>query len=435
MITKTISCYLLIIFSCIIFQVNCQICYNMSQYDRCSKNSACGCFKMVNTENFGICASLRPICSQLDLCESSNNVCTKDNHICVRHPSCNSNPVCYPISMMDEKICPTTETMNTTTTSTITITTTTSTATTTTIQPTKTKFQQFGTTVAGGNGYGNQLNQLSSPYGIFVDQNKNIFIVASWNHRIIEWKSNEIQGKIIAGGNGQGNRLDQLYYPSDMIVDQHNHSIIIADQGNRRVIRWSTNKKQEILIENIDCSGLTMDQQRFLYVSDQEKNEVRKWNLDKINGNQQGILVAGGNGRGNKLNQLDSPRFIFTAKDHSIYISDSENNRVMKWMKDAREGILVAGGNGRGNNLNQLNGPHGLFVDELNQIYIADCVNDRIMRWYEGYEEGSIVVGGNRRGNESNQLNSPVGLSFDLEGNIYVSDFGNARIIRFDKIN
>ncbi|UJR24492.1 hypothetical protein I4U23_005867 [Adineta vaga] len=299
----------------------------------------------------------------------------------------------------------------------------------------KTKFQQNGTIVAGGNGEGNQLNQLFRPVGIFVDENKNIFIADHNNHRIVEWKCDEKQGQIIAGGNGRGERIDQLYWPTDVIVDQQNHSIIIADRGNRRVMRWSRDQKQQILIQNIHCFGLTMDQHGFIYVSAPEKNEVRKWKLEKINKNKEEILVAGGNGEGNQRNQLDCPTHIFVDKDQSLYVSDRDNYRVMKWRKDAKEGIVVAGGNGQGNNLNQLNGPEGLFVDEWNQIYVADSVNHRIMRWCEGDEEGEIVVGGNGKGSESNQLNYPSGLSFDLEGNLYVSDWGNDRIVRFDKIH
>ncbi|UJR07423.1 hypothetical protein I4U23_011709 [Adineta vaga] len=299
----------------------------------------------------------------------------------------------------------------------------------------ETKFQQNGIIVAGGNGHGRQLNQLSYPQGIFVDENKTIFIADLANHRIVKWKCDGKQGQIIAGGNGHGERIDQLNNPLDVIVDQKNHSIIIADGENRRVMQWSRDQQQQILIQNISCFGLTMDQHGFIYVSDWEKNEVRKWKLENINEKKEGTSVAGGNGEGSQLNPLCRPQGIFVDKDQSLYVSDCLNHRVMKWRKDAREGVVVAGGNGEGNNLNQLNQPVGLFVDEWNQIYVADWKNHRIMRWCEGDEEGSIAVGGNGRGSESNQLNRPIGLSFDFEGNLYVSDCVNHRIVRFDKIH
>ncbi|CAF1032098.1 unnamed protein product [Adineta steineri] len=262
-------------------------------------------------------------------------------------------------------------------------------------------------------------------------KNKNIFIADSGNHRIVEWKYNAEEGQIIAGGNGQGNQTNQLNYSSAVIVDQQNHSIIIADRWNRRVIQL-LNQTQHILIENIDCYGLTMDKNGFLYVSDWIKGEVRRWKMGEYN--NEGIIVAGGNGRGNQLNQLNDPTFIFVDEDQSVYVSDRNNHRVMKWKKDATEGIVVAGGNGEGGNLNQLSFPTGVVVDDLGQIYVTDNGNHRVMRWCEGKEEGEIVVGGNGQGNQSNQFNNPGSLSFDDEGNLYVADIFTYRIQKFEVI-
>ncbi|CAF1384143.1 unnamed protein product [Adineta steineri] len=295
-------------------------------------------------------------------------------------------------------------------------------------KPTWNKWKQNAITVAGGNGQGQKLNQLYCPLGIFIDKNKNIFIADSGNHRIVEWKCNAKEGQIVAGGNRQGNRMN---HPIGVIVDQQNHSIIIVDRGNRRVIQW-LNQNQQILIDNIDCHGLAMDKNGFLYVSDWKKNEVRRWKMGEYN--NEGIIVAGGNGQGNQLNQLSFPRSIFVDEDQSVYVLDRDNHRVMKWKKDAKEGTVVAGGNGLGRHRNQLFHPQGVVVDHSGQIYVADFANHRIIRWCEGKEEGEIVIGENGQGNQADQLNAPCGLSFDDEGNLYVVDCGNRRIQKFEII-
>ncbi len=97
------SCYK---FSLSIARVNSQTCYGKSQYDQCSTNGACGCFHMSGADDTGICGFLWVTCSQLALCGSSNNTCDDPDHICVRHPRCHSLPVCYPVSMIDQRICP-----------------------------------------------------------------------------------------------------------------------------------------------------------------------------------------------------------------------------------------------------------------------------------------------------------------------------------------
>ncbi|CAF0853728.1 unnamed protein product [Adineta steineri] len=294
-----------------------------------------------------------------------------------------------------------------------------------------TKWKQHGITIAGDNGYDNQLNQLDYPQGIYVDDDhQTIYIADCANHRIVEWKYGAKNGQVVAGGNRKGNRSDQLNNPRDVIVDKTNDSIIICDWGNRRVIRWSPENgtNGETIISNIDCYGLTMDKNGDLYVSDYKRNEVTRWKQ----GETEGTIVAGGNGQGNQLNQLYHPTYIFVDEDHSVYVSDTNNDRVMKWMKGAKEGIVVAGGNGKGNILTQLSNPQGAIVDHLGNVYVADCYNGRIMRWCEGSWKGSIVVGGNQEGRQPDQFDCPKGLSFDVQGNLYVVDCGNGRIQKFE---
>ncbi|CAF1092580.1 unnamed protein product [Adineta steineri] len=300
------------------------------------------------------------------------------------------------------------------------------------IQTKKNKYQQFATTVAGGNRQGDELNQLSSPWGICIDNNKSVYIVDWENDRIVKWPLNSNTGQIIAGGNGNGKQNNQLNCPTDVIFDKENNSFIVADCWNNRVIRYFDNNQtnQQIIISNIDCWGLTIDRNGLIYVSDYVKNEVRRWK----EGDEEGELVAGGNGLGNHLNQLYHPTYMFIDEDYSLYISDELNNRVMKWKKDAKKGIIVAGGNGHENGLNQLFKPRGVVVDHVGQIYVADFNNHRVMRWCEGDEEGEIVIGGTGEGHQSNQLNCPAGLSFDDEENLYVVDQNNHRIQKYEKM-
>jgi sugar lactone lactonase YvrE len=291
------------------------------------------------------------------------------------------------------------------------------------------KWKQDAITIAGGNGEGNGLDQLSYPCGIYVDDDQTVYIADWGNDRIVAWKLDSKNGQVVAGGNGRGNRTDQLNLPTDVIVDQVNDSLIICDRGNRRVVRWSrrNNTGGEIIISDIDCWGLTMDKNGSLYVSDQEKNEIRRWRI----GESSGTIVAGGNGQGDRLNLLSTPRYIFVDDDYSVYVSDYSNDRVMKWLKGAKEGILVAGGKNQGNSLKQLSNPNGMTVDQLGHVYVADFGNNRVIRWCKEATKENLVVGGNGEGEQSNQLSFPTGLSFDRQGNLYVVDFLYNRIQKF----
>ncbi|CAF3703739.1 unnamed protein product [Rotaria sp. Silwood1] len=243
---------------------------------------------------------------------------------------------------------------------------------------------------------------------------------------------NDIKNRhVVAGDHGYGNRLDQLNSPTDVLIDKQTDSLIICDRLNRRVVRWSRlsgTAQGEVLINNIACRGITMDDQRYLYVSDIDKHEVRRY---QIGGDKNGIVVAGGNGKGAGLNQLNWPTFIFVNQQQTVYVSDKDNHRVMKWNQGAKEGIVVAGGQGEGNALTQLYSPQGLYIDMLGTLYVADSGNDRVMRWLQEAKKGTVIVGGNSEGKGANQFNGLRGLSFDRRGNLYVVDWGNARVQRF----
>ncbi len=274
------------------------------------------------------------------------------------------------------------------------------------------------------------MNQLCYPLSVYIDDNQTIYVADYSNHRILEWKNGTTSGQVVAGGNGRGNRNDQLSSPVNVIVDKVNDSLIICDYDNKRVVRWPrrNGKIGETIISNVGCWGLTMDTDGYLYVSDFNKHEVRRWKIGETNG----TLVAGGNGQGNRLDQLNCPQYIFVDQDHSVYVSDRDNNRVMKWMKDAKEGIVVAGGQGEGNSLTQLSTPRGIIVDQLGTVYVADGSNNRVMRWLKGATQGSVVVGDNGSRGQPNQLNAPVDLSFDRQNNLYVVDHYNNRVQKFN---
>ncbi|CAF3601617.1 unnamed protein product, partial [Rotaria socialis] len=293
-------------------------------------------------------------------------------------------------------------------------------------------WKQNGVTIAGGNVGGGATNKLNNPGGLFVDDDETVVIADLSNHRIMQWKNGDItNGQVVAGGKGRGDGLHQLNCPTDVLIDKETDSLIICDPGNRRVVRWSRHSgttQGEVLIGNIACWGLAMDKQRYLYVSDYVKHEIRRYQL----GEKNGTLAAGGNGKGNGLSQLNVPRYLFVDRQQNVYISDNNNHRVMKWNKGAKEGIVVAGGQGVGNALTQLSHPDGIFVDTLDTLYVADSWNHRVMRWTPGDKKrGTVIVGVNGGGKGENQLSVPFGLSFDRQGRLYVADNNNDRIQRF----
>ncbi|CAM2721609.1 unnamed protein product [Rotaria socialis] len=147
------------------------------------------------------------------------------------------------------------------------------------------------------------------------------------------------KGVTIAGGHGQDSATNQLDRPLGLFVDD-DQTVIIADYSNNRIIGTAQGK---ILIGDIKCWGLAMDEQRYLYVSDYVKHEVRRYKL----GEKEGIVVAGGQETRNALTQLSSPNGIFVDTLGTLYVADTLNDRLMRWTQgDKKQGTVVVGGNG-----------------------------------------------------------------------------------------
>ncbi|CAF4679955.1 unnamed protein product, partial [Rotaria socialis] len=98
---------------------------------------------------------------------------------------------------------------------------------------------------------------------------------------------------------------------------------------------------------------------------------------------QNGVTIAGGHGEGGATNQLNYPHGLFVDDDQTVVIADFRNDRIMQWKNgDTTNGQVVAGGNGEGNGLHQLNGPRDVLIDkETDSLIICDRGNTRVVRW------------------------------------------------------
>ena len=290
-------------------------------------------------------------------------------------------------------------------------------------------------TVAGGHNRGAGLDELCYSWGLCVHDDGTVYVADQVNHRIVAWSPNAKQGQIVAGGNGDGDGLHQIGWPRDVIIDQTDHDyLIICDRHNRRIVRWprTGGKEGQVILRKIYCWGLTMDNRGFIYVADTENHVVRRFH---ITDSSQQTWVAGGNGQGNALNQLNTPSFLFVDQDYCVYVSDDNNHRVMKWPENAQEGILVASGHVSFNNSKELRYPRGVLVDLSGTVYVADSGNGRVTRWRQGAVEGNVVAGGNGIGKKANQLSGTMGLTFDRDGDLYVVDHTNSRVQKFQLLS
>ncbi|CAF1240896.1 unnamed protein product [Adineta steineri] len=291
------------------------------------------------------------------------------------------------------------------------------------------KWNRSFSIVAGGNGDGNDLNQVSGTRGIYIDDEKQtIYIAAYDSDRIVGWKFGEESGKIVAGGNGKGNEINQLQDPSDVTVDKKKNLLIICDQGNKRVVQWSLQNQTnpETIIPSIRCTGVTIDNNGDIYVSEEETHSVKRFKQGEV----EGTTVAGGHECGEGLNQLNDPAYIYVDKQYSIYVSN-KYARVTKWIKDAKEGIIIAK-----EQIPEIgywqSYPSGMAVDHFGNVYVSEPTNRQIMRWSEGSKVGYDAIDGENDERAPSLFSGPAAISLDREGNLYVVDIMANYIMKFD---
>jgi hypothetical protein len=109
-----------------------------------------------------------------------------------------------------------------------------------------------------------------------------------------------------------------------------------------------------------------------------------------------GITVAGVVGvAGSGENQLNSPFGLVVDPFDTLYIADSDNNRIQKLMKGASSGTTSAGqANGtQGNSMYSLYSPGGVAFDSNSNIYVADAYNQRVQFWANSASSGTTVAG------------------------------------------
>jgi sugar lactone lactonase YvrE len=91
-----------------------------------------------------------------------------------------------------------------------------------------------------------------------------------------------------------GTSVHQLAYPRGIFVDEENKDIFVADTMNDRIVKWSRNAKEGIIVYNISLpNSLIKDKNNVFYVADRSHRIVR------VNSYNQEITTIVGESRNN----------------------------------------------------------------------------------------------------------------------------------------
>ncbi|CAF2161504.1 unnamed protein product [Rotaria magnacalcarata] len=177
--------------------------------------------------------------------------------------------------------------------------------------------------------------------------------------------------------------------------------------------------------------GLHIDSNGTLYITDTGNSRVQKWLSGAPNGTTVAGQPNGTSGSGPSL--LQTPDSLVVDSNGNVYVVDTMSHRVQLWSYGSSFGIIVAetGISNSGNN--QLSFPRDMARDPTTgTLYISDNFNHRIMRCLVNASSGTVVAGGNGPGTNRTQLNYPIGIYLDVASNsLYITNFYANNIIRW----
>ena len=109
------------------------------------------------------------------------------------------------------------------------------------------------------------------------DEDETVVMGDNGNRCIVECELGATTGRVLASGNGEGHHSFQLSSSTDVTADKVRDSLSVIDGMNPRAIGWSLRSgavNGETIIDNITGYGLTVDSERFIYVTNVTHNEV-----------------------------------------------------------------------------------------------------------------------------------------------------------------
>ncbi|CAF1286121.1 unnamed protein product, partial [Didymodactylos carnosus] len=310
------------------------------------------------------------------------------------------------------------------------------------------KWSTNGITIMG-NGYGSDPDQLQFPEGLFIEAKTQILYVADVSNNRVQkrYPNGKIQTAAGQANGASGSTSDKLDGPRDIFADE-NENVFVVDTGNQRIQSWRKNAKTGKTVAGNGSAGaalnefnrpyaVVLDTKKNIIVADLQNQRVTRWPSAYDPRTSFGTIIAGGNGAGLNLYQLNSPTGLYLDEPNNIlYISNEESHSVTQWNMDTYGNKnIYAGIPGRlGNSAAQLQSPEGLTLDKYGNLYIADCQNHRIQMFCPYSVYGITIAGTGRIGNDSNELYYPRDVAFDSEMNLYVTDTYNYRIQKFERI-
>ena len=145
------------------------------------------------------------------------------------------------------------------------------------------------------------------------------------------------------------------------------------------------------------------------------------------------VTAWGEHGEGN--GEFEYPSGVAVDSNGNVYVSDRENNRVQKF---SNSGAYITQWGSKGTGDGQFQDPEGIAVDSSGNVFVVDQFNRRVQKFRQNSGNPlvyDLVTKWGTFGDGNGQLNFAWGIAVDRDGNVYVADEGLDRPDRVQKFS
>ena len=266
--------------------------------------------------------------------------------------------------------------------------------------------------------------ELVVPNGLAVDSKKRVYIADSKVRAIFVVNSDTGEFDMIKSGVEA-----KFQWLIGLAIDDADR-LFVSDSGLKRVLIFDPNHKLEGVIDHglVAPGGLAIDNEnRVLYVSDAEQDLVFAFDADPPYKLIRKIGKEGTNHTSTVPGEFSKPTGVAVDQDGNLYVSDTWNNRIEIFDADGKF-IRAFGKVGDGPGF--FSRPKGLALDADGHLWVCDQVQSRVQVFTP---EGRLLIYMGEAGALPGQFQSLVNIAIDKDNRVFTTEqyMGRMQMFRY----